>query len=169
MPQDLKPPWKVETSQSFPLSRLPPELRHIIWNFTLPERQVHKAIVRSCFDSNIRTKATHILSPPLPAALWTCRESRASARLIQTRFPRCQCDPSTTAFGYFNPKSDILYIDTANPSDDWYAPWVDFTNFCMVVLHNCESTFETRINPAVSKILSCRPNVTLYLMYLYFD
>ncbi|KAH7150932.1 hypothetical protein DER46DRAFT_614063 [Fusarium sp. MPI-SDFR-AT-0072] len=167
MRRDSNPPSKLENSQLFPLSRFPPEIRCIIWGFTLPERQVHKAIIRPRCDSNISTNSVHVISPPLPAALWICRESRASARLTLTRFPRCQCDPNTTALGYFNPKSDILYIEASHQRDDWYAPWVEFTNLCMTVM--CEFVFQKYIYPAVSKMISCRPDITLYLAYLYLD
>jgi hypothetical protein len=167
IPRDSKPPSKLETSQSFPLSRFPPEIRCIIWGFTLPERQVHKAIVRPHCDSNIPTNSIHAISPPLPAALWTCRESRATARLTLTRFPRCQCDPNTTVFRYFNPKNDILHIEASHRRDGWCAPWVDFTNLYMTVM--CEFVFQKYIHPAVSKMISCRTDITLYLAYLYLD
>ena len=121
--------------ESFPFLRLPPELRRLVWNLTLPGPQIHKVVIRRC---SLRVKnpyhrrwlAPHVQSPRRPIALKTCKESRAVAQETLTQFPQCQCTCTTHPhLSYFNRKTDILFVDpksSRHRAESWDAPWVGF-------------------------------------------
>lgn len=141
----------------FPLIKLPPELRRLIWKLTLPGPQIHKAASRPCFTGE-KALATHIRSPRTPVALSICQESRAVACETLTQFPRCQCD-GPRSLSYFNPKEDILHVDLRYPSNARAAIWVDFRQISVVA----EPIGGNRLN-RVLHMLSCRPLVSqLYI------
>ncbi|ATY58453.1 hypothetical protein A9K55_002732 [Cordyceps militaris] len=103
----------------FPLGRLPPEVRQLIWEATLPDQRVFH--VSKLSDAPARPQTTdiaerraktfsfHVRHPP-PAIHGICRESRAML-LLRGYFLPCGADTPSTTGPWFNPQRDVLYFD----------------------------------------------------------
>ncbi|KAF4991798.1 hypothetical protein FDECE_13909 [Fusarium decemcellulare] len=154
--------------------KLPAEVRHLVWEHTLPGRQLHKAVRRRCpFQAaavNMKRLplSTHVLSPPSPIALRVCRESRAIARLHLTRFSRCQCSQGAPQ-GYFNPACDILFLDKRNIFSDWSAPWAPFRDFAMDIETVAGSQYYFIENPRILYLAAESRIRRIYLVILSYE
>ncbi|QPC67857.1 hypothetical protein HYE67_010088 [Fusarium culmorum] len=155
-------PQEATQAQAFPLPKLPPELRRLIWSLTLPGPRIHKAVYRRCCGSSTAAE-THTISPRPPIALSICKESRDVALEVFKTFAPCQC-PGVGHLGFFNPHTDILYIDINSPCEEWFAPWCDFSRVSVAVQNN-EQDYEN-----LSSILLLRPIIShVYLTVLEID
>ncbi|EGU72728.1 hypothetical protein FOXB_16763 [Fusarium oxysporum f. sp. conglutinans Fo5176] len=105
MPVATRSQLKVLPLEHFPLEKLPVELQQMIWSLILPS-QMHYT---SPGDPSLL-----IRSPPLPAALLVNTLSRETAQRHLSRFLRDgqAGDKEDNPYGYFNPKLDLLHIDS---------------------------------------------------------
>ncbi|EKJ79584.1 hypothetical protein FPSE_00269 [Fusarium pseudograminearum CS3096] len=155
-------PQEATQTQAFPLPKLPPELRRLIWSHTLPGPRIHKAVYRR-YCGRSTAAETHILSPRPPIALSICKESRDVALEVFKTFAPCQC-PGVGQVRFFNPQADILYIDINSPCEEWFAPWCDFSRVSVAVQNN-EQDYEN-----LSSMLLLRPIIShVYLTVLEMD
>lgn len=107
---------REQKNGSFRFNDLPPELRTLVWEFSIPQRLFH---VRSILpernpDDEDNQEETQdemffkfFIDPPSPAALRVCRESRAVATRHGFFF---RSSPGKRG-PWFNPPTDVLYID----------------------------------------------------------
>ncbi|KAG5750369.1 hypothetical protein H9Q70_006993 [Fusarium xylarioides] len=107
-PLPLPPP--IEPQPSFTcFKNMPPELRRMVWDMTLPDPQVY------CLKSSRKQndKWLRINAPPLPVALMVSEESRNQAQLRLKRYT-ISTNPlepfDTQPYGYFNPRTDVLHL-----------------------------------------------------------
>ncbi|KAF4438354.1 hypothetical protein F53441_12822 [Fusarium austroafricanum] len=101
------------SSNRFELKTLPPELRDLIWSFTLPHHRVFHVSGVSTPDSSDGSNTANAeacfrfcLKHAHPVALRICRESRAVAMREGFFF-----ENKRRAGAWFRPESDILYFD----------------------------------------------------------
>lgn len=106
----------------FELGRLPPEVRLLVWEATLPDRRVfHVSKLEEAPDDDKNTKkreqifSFHIRHAP-PIAHKVCRESRAVVLsrgyfLAQSSSETCTAARRPSAGLWFNPQRDMLYLD----------------------------------------------------------
>ncbi|KAK2020574.1 hypothetical protein LX32DRAFT_576697 [Colletotrichum zoysiae] len=119
-----------QPSQEWDWMRLPMELRILVWNFTLPTRQMH--ILRSEMRQDEVFVEIYI---PLPVALQVCRESRGALLKRLTAIPRTglledkrmvYCDMSTDSlFLDYSISSIALSLDVV-PEE-----WRRFKRLCV--------------------------------------
>ncbi|KAJ4267590.1 hypothetical protein NW762_003699 [Fusarium torreyae] len=98
--------------QRLELNSLPPELRDLVWSFTLPDYRIFhvKEVSRqeAHSDTTKREMCFHFhIRHALPVALQTCRESRTVALREGFFLSPHGDDPGV----WFRPATDILYFD----------------------------------------------------------
>ncbi|KAF5710072.1 hypothetical protein FMUND_9695 [Fusarium mundagurra] len=106
-PPATPPPTPQPTFTRF--KNMPPELRRMVWDMSLPDPQVYCLMhSRTQNDQWLRIKA-----PPLPVALMVSQESRNQAQLRLKRYT-ISTNPlepfDTQPYGYFNPRTDVLHL-----------------------------------------------------------
>ncbi|CVL05411.1 hypothetical protein FPRO06_13464 [Fusarium proliferatum] len=106
-PLALPPPPPQPTFTCF--KNMPPELRRMVWDMTLPDPKVYcLKPSRTQNDKWLRIKA-----PPLPVALMVSKESRNQAQLRLKRYTISTnpLEPSDAQpYGYFNARTDVLHL-----------------------------------------------------------
>ncbi|KAF5578178.1 hypothetical protein FPANT_10090 [Fusarium pseudoanthophilum] len=106
-PPPTPPPTPQPTFTCF--RKMPPELRRMVWDMTLPDPQVYcLKPSRTQNDKWLRIKA-----PPLPVSLMISQESRNQAqfRLKRYTISTNPLEPfETQPYGYFNPRTDVLHL-----------------------------------------------------------
>lgn len=159
-------------------TRLPPEVRYMIWRFSLPGPRIHKAIPK-IICSRPWYHGTQIISPKPPVALSICQESRHVACQVLTTFLRCQCHvcrlnpppyhcQERGKIGYFNRQLDILHLDLLNPFQDRDVRWVDFTQISVPACYDENENWV--YYERLSGMLESRPRISqIYLTILRID
>ncbi|KAG8677469.1 hypothetical protein FPOAC2_03622 [Fusarium poae] len=123
--------WVLRPSQeqppsppSFPLHRLPPEIRDIIWNFTLPDRRVF--VVEEFLrypKSDMEYLGFGFRHPP-PVTLQVCYESRAAALRAGFFFKTGK----RSLGAWFRPETDMMCfysVSSLTTSEDRHVQGLD--------------------------------------------
>ncbi|KAF4452358.1 hypothetical protein F53441_4810 [Fusarium austroafricanum] len=117
--------------------KLPPELRRLMWKWTLPDCQVHFIVFGQGKLGAKNIGVQHIKSPPLPVTLMVNQESRHVALESLDRFQQFPADyyseGEERTYGYFNPKADYLHIPNRWRNADWNFAQADFPNISICV------------------------------------
>lgn len=155
---------QVSCSPRFPqFSKLPPEIRHLVWNFALPSRIVEVGGIRYVGRHTSGSSWSFAKKQPPPAIAQVCREARSVASYTGRLMRIDNTKAAYTITAYNGEGVDIDSDDAHRARHEPSWSWFDSSRDRLYLVSNEHmDDYDAEFLRPISELASCATHVMLY-------